>query len=91
VEFEQILKDSREKIEDMEKNFNEQELVDNALKNPKLMEAVLSSGKSEISTSKEEYENILKSKTEIVEERISLVISVMNNSKLKEGEIKRIK
>jgi hypothetical protein len=51
----------------------------------------LSSGKSEISTSKEEYENILKSKTEIVEERISLVISVMNNSKLKEGEIKRIK
>jgi hypothetical protein len=55
VEFEQILKDSREKIEDMEKNFNEQELVDNALKNPKLMEAVLSSGKSEISTSKEEY------------------------------------
>lgn len=45
VEFEQILKESREKIEDMEKNFNEQELVESALKNPKLMEAVLSSGK----------------------------------------------
>jgi hypothetical protein len=37
VEFEQILKESREKIEDMEKNFNEQELVDSALNNAKLM------------------------------------------------------
>jgi hypothetical protein len=47
------------------------------------MEAVLSSGKNDTSTSKEEYENILKSKTEIVEERIALPILVMNNSKLK--------
>jgi len=60
----------------MERNFNEQELVDSALKNPKLMEAVLSSGKGDVSTSREEYENILRSKSEIVEERtLSLIES----------------
>jgi uncharacterized damage-inducible protein DinB len=67
-EFEQILKDSAEKIAEMEKSFNEEELVDNALKNEKLMETVLATGK-DVQGSKDEYEGILKSKTEIVEER----------------------
>ena len=45
AQFEEILRDSSNKIEQMQKSFNQSDLIENALKNDKLMESILSSGK----------------------------------------------